>query len=360
MVAATRSSVPYCAVDAPVPASPTPAASAAHDGSENGHVGSPLPPNVRIVRTTDQTLLAVARRLVSQSQRDSEAAAQRLVSNAADHGIDLRLSWFTAGEDNLVRQACLTVPGAGRTAVIYVSEPPRSGDAGGHESGVRERAALVSAACSALASEHAGRVRIVQALPDPGERWATGAYARVPMRHVGNLAYMRRPPRPTDKSLTPKASHGAGIEIVPGRSVDDDAVVRAMDASYEATLDCPELCGLRGTSEILASHKSVGVMDRSLWWVVTERGEPKGCAIFAPCPAQRGFELVYVGLAPGLRGRGIGRSLLNLGIASCAAISPAWSMTCAVDERNAPAIRMYESLGFRSFAKRVAFVKPVP
>ena len=84
-----------------------------------------------------------------------------------------------------------------------------------------------------------------------------------------------------------------------------------------------------------------------------------GCALFAACPAQRNFELVYVGIAPKLRGQGLGRFLVEMGLHECAGIQPAWTVTCAVDTRNTPATALYAQLGFRAFNTRRAMVMPV-
>jgi ribosomal protein S18 acetylase RimI-like enzyme len=51
--------------------------------------------------------------------------------------------------------------------------------------------------------------------------------------------------------------------------------------------------------------------------------------------------------------------LLSHGIAESAARNSVWSMSCAVDERNEPALRLYEAMQFRAFARRRALVRPL-
>ena len=41
--------------------------------------------------------------------------------------------------------------------------------------------------------------------------------------------------------------------------------------------------------------------------VLRDQGAPAGCMLLNRCPEQRVVELVYIGLAPGLRGRGLSR-----------------------------------------------------
>ena len=130
----------------------------------------------------------------------------------------------------------------------------------------------------------------------------------------------------------------------------------ALEASYVDSLDCPELYGVRDTADVLDSHLATGQWNPSLWWLVERAQSALGVALFNPLGDGVGCELVYVGLGPELRGLGLGRTLLWKGIAACAARGMR-EMTCAVDRRNAPAMRLYESLGFREFARREAFVR---
>jgi ribosomal protein S18 acetylase RimI-like enzyme len=333
-----------------------------------------LPPHVRVVRGSAGLALAIARRLVSQANPDIDEAARRLIASAPAHNIDLANTFATVDDDGpgasvRVRQTCLSVFGAGRTAMMFVSEPLRTGDLGGSDLAFAERVHVVRACCEMLTREHADKVVLAQALPDPDERYATRVFDAAGFRSVGTLKYMRRLPKPHDKKLLlaadlsqcdkfPQGVHVQSLSQV-AADVRDEHCLRAMDASYEATMDCPELCGLRSTRDILASHKSTGQHDPNLWWIIYYNHQPMGCAFFSPCPEQRTCELVYLGLGTPLRGKGLARQLLGHGIAECARLNSAWSMSCAVDERNEPALKLYESLQFRAFARRRALVRPL-
>jgi ribosomal protein S18 acetylase RimI-like enzyme len=78
--------------------------------------------------------------------------------------------------------------------------------------------------------------------------------------------------------------------------------------------------------------------------------------LLSACPEQNLIELVYLGLAPPLRARGIGGSLLRMAFTEVSR-RPEKSMTCAVDLRNHPALRLYESAGFQQFSTRVPMVR---
>jgi ribosomal protein S18 acetylase RimI-like enzyme len=345
---------------------------------------------------------AAACRIVSQASGDVDAAARRLLASAPQHGIDFGLAFATleppapghpgvvegdpdnnvlpdakpdARSDtrprktakptspNRVRQACLPVLGPGRTAMVFVSEPV----IGVPEDPVvsrRERAACINAALQSLATTQPDRVKIAQALPEVDEPWFEAALDEAGFVPVGTLSYLRQepaalmrgkktppPPLPADVSIRWLS------QVSPGES--DAQLLAALDASYEDTLDCPELCGLRETRDILASHKSTGKFDPSLWLMVYLRERALGCVLLSRCVEQRTIELVYLGLGKGLRGMGLGRSLLTFAIATARQQTPSWSISCAVDERNVPAIRLYTSMGFVAFARRLARVKPI-
>lgn len=116
---------------------------------------------------------------------------------------------------------------------------------------------------------------------------------------------------------------------------------------------------MRTTEDILTSHKATGDFDPSLWWVMMLKGEPHGCLLLTRCPEQRTLELVYLGLSPPVRGKGLSRLALSMGISVARPSCPGWNVACAVDQRNVPALKVYSGLGFRSFSERVALVRVI-
>jgi len=287
-----------------------------------------------------------------------------MINAAAMHGIDLSLMWGTVdrapdGRATRVREVCLAVPGSGKTAVLLLGEPtgikPSPGD--GHP----ERVACIRAACEHLK----GRVlSLAQTLPEPKQTWAIQAFGDAGFTRVGDLAYMKRGVQalsagagggwPTDISVR-NVRGGPGQ----GPSAEDHALlIEALDRSYEDTLDCPELCGLRQTSDVLESHRATGEWNAGLWWLVLMDGRPHGCMMFNRVPDQGSVELVYLGISREIRGRGLGARLLEVGLEG-AIRTDASQITCAVDLRNGPALRLYARFGFSEFGRRVAMVRPL-
>ena len=342
------------------------------------HAGEPISPtSVPASQTLAAVLVprelwaAAGSRLVGQSLPDIEVAGQRLVDAAADVGLDFNLCWGVIDADPRavprVRQACLGVLSEGRTGMMFLSEPPRHGDPGGAAAGLAERAACIDAACAGLRERYPGRVQIAQALPEPSDLWALSAFKRAGFTHVTTLHSLKRPATVRmDASLralmvlAPAQVWPPGVRVtrLDNAGVDADArLLKALEATYEQTQDCPELCGMRTTADVLASHKAAGSFDPSLWWILELDGVPEGCCLMSASPAQRALELVYLGLSPRVRGLGLGKRLLALGIAHATALHRAWPVHCAVDQRNEAARKLYERFGFEDVGKREALVR---
>jgi mycothiol synthase len=225
-----------------------------------------------------------------------------------------------------------------------------------------ERVACLEAACRFLRQEHIPPARLAQALLEPAERWGIDAFESAGFLHVGELAYMRRPlpgepiPAQARAPIWPEGISVRNVGDLDEPDSDRPLLLVAMDRSYVRTLDCPELCGLRDTADVLESHRATGDWDPHLWWLVFLRGEPHGCLLLNRCPEQRSVELVYLGLSPELRGKGLGAKLLALGLAHLDGES-ATHVACAVDVRNAPALALYTRLGFTSFTSRIGYVR---
>lgn len=325
-----------------------------------------------MVKVTADLQLAAACRVVSQTNPDIEHAARRLVTASGKHGIDLTLTWVTLEPGSVrplrrkVRQACLAVLGAGRTAMMFLSEPPPEGDPGGAEQALAERAACIDAACIHLASQRPQTVRIAQALPEPEHAWSERAFVLAGFRSVGRLTYLRRSPGAIPEAVSlPGLAEGVRIETFDEARdrVGPDRVnalfCAALDASYVDTLDCPELCGLRATSDVLESHRATGQFDPKLWWVMSIGDTAAGCLLLNPCAESKTIELVYVGLGKMARGRGLGHVLLTHGLHVAMHARPGYEVACAVDDRNVPARKLYDRMGFRETAHRGAFVRPL-
>ncbi len=129
-----------------------------------------------------------------------------------------------------------------------------------------------------------------------------------------------------------------------------------IDRTYQDTLDCAALDGVRSTDDVLIGYRHTGVF-RPEWWIIAHyRGHDVGCVLLAEHPEYAQCELMYLGVIPEMRGRGWGRQLTQYAqwLASGAALQ---RMVLAVDEANWPAQKLYERMGFETWDRRIVYVR---
>ncbi len=338
-------------------------------GAVGGGGGDPLP--FRVVQATgDIARIAMARLLSGDGEGGpgADRATGRSVWEAADEagvieglarGQASRL-WVAVLEDGSVGEVAQVVPSSGRTAGIYLAPASARGARGAAREGTRrQRVAVINAACEALSRGEYGETVLAQGLLEPSEVEAADAYLQAGFYRLAELAYLRREvsrfaryDRPDWESAGVRVTRMSEMPWDTGQTM----LALAMDASYEGTLDCPALCGMRTVDDVLDSHKSVGAFDPSLWWLVIENGRPCGCMLLSRFPAHDTVELVYLGVGAALRGRGIGAGLLGLALAELQALGEK-SLACAVDMNNAPALSLYKRAKFKEFARRTALIR---
>lgn len=294
--------------------------------------------------------------------------AARLYDRAHEHGIDLDLLWGVVDRKDpkrpFVRQVCMVVPGAGSTGMCFLSAPARDPRLGESAAQVLEIGAALDEALEQLPVYAGERVTIAQCLLETDLTWAHKVCTSAQMIGVGTLDYMRMPWSRIGSLSESGTGWPEGVCVkklseIPERDR-DTTLIKALDGSYEDTLDCPELCGLRSVEQILESHRATGVFDPSSWWVVFKDNQPSGCCLLTHCPASDAVELVYIGLSKRVRGLGLGKRVLAHALRTMRQTVSVRELTCAVDRRNKPAQSMYSALGMRVFDARVGFVAPVP
>lgn len=131
---------------------------------------------------------------------------------------------------------------------------------------------------------------------------------------------------------------------------DREVLERLIERTYEGTLDCPELNGVRSPLEVTEGYLEGRPWGEHQWHFVLVDGQTAGCVLLTP-RGSASIELVYLGLVPEVRAQGLGRPLIEQ-VLRLAAGTGATEITVAVDVRNTPARRIYEAAGFREFDQR--------
>lgn len=134
------------------------------------------------------------------------------------------------------------------------------------------------------------------------------------------------------------------------------AFVNVLEATYRGTLDCPEFNGVRDGRQSLKNHEAAGVFSPDMWRLYRRDEVDVGVLLLVERPDQHAWEVLYLGVVESARRCGIGRAML-LDAIDAARDADAERLLIVADARNRPAVTLYESLGFRAIATRVAFVR---
>ncbi len=193
--------------------------------------------------------------------------------------------------------------------------------------------------------------RLGQCLLHPDEAFLAAPLLRNGFDHVTALWYLRHDRAPA----VPHLGARPRLTFEPYDRADCGLFHATLLRTYEGTLDCPEVVGLRTLDEVLTGHQAQGRFDPALWWLGLDEGRPVGVLLTADLPDLPGWEVAYVGVVPEARRRGFGRGLMGKVLREArAAAVPALMLT--VDARNAPAWELYRSLGFEPFDRREVFL----
>jgi mycothiol synthase len=159
-------------------------------------------------------------------------------------------------------------------------------------------------------------------------------------------AALAAPPAPTEQ-----------VEFEPWTLERAADFARVLQASYEATRDCPQLNGVRDAGEVLAGYRQASGDGPPPWWFVRVAGQDVGCLLMADFPSHEQMELAYI--VRGARGHGLGRTIVReaLRIARNAGRE---RVVLAVDADNAPALAVYRGWGFMACDRRQVYLRIAP
>jgi ribosomal protein S18 acetylase RimI-like enzyme len=276
------------------------------------------------------------------------ALVEQFLSYSRDH--DLPLSeLYAAYRGQAPVAAALVLPNAGRSGMVFAS-PVHTAD----------QAALAGRVVDEAARQQpAERMAMLQALLEPEQPLTRQALEAGGFHKLATLQYMGRR---ADLPPTPLSLGDQALTAVSWSEANRPIFASAIEASYQATADCPGLVGLRRIEDIIAGHMAAGRFDPDLWLAVHNQGEPVAVMLMNELAQQPGHELVYLGVAAPYRGRGLARSLLAYGLGRAsdqAAGTDNPRLHLAVDEDNAAARQLYADFGFRATARKLAMIRPL-
>ena len=300
---------------------------------------------MNIVEPDSQARLQEALRLLVTTPESSPAQVDQqieaLFRYARTYGLSLRHCLIARDREQDIG-ACLCIDSPGRTATVFL--PVVLGEA-------EFEAVAVELLEETVRQAAARGVQILQGMLEPAVRNVAPLFERTGFRRLAQLQYL-------EHDLTAPAPAGVArhVEWVTYRKETHGDFADTVKRTYEASLDCPALNGVRDIEDILAGHRAAGKYDPHLWQLARVGGESAGVLLMSEIPERWACEIVYMGLAPRWRGQGYGQVLLRraLEIARDRAVV---SLAVCVDAQNAPAAELYTRFGFREVARRDAWLR---
>jgi len=294
------------------------------------------------VATPDKHHTAVSLLFVDSTDELRQSSTRELLE-AAENGVIPLTGLLLAEKDGEPVGAALYVEQQDQTAMVW---PPAALSRAAHDAVVN---ALLEDICCRI--DRAG-IWLAQSLIEVDRERAGRALLGAGFVHLTDLHYLQRP------LDDPLPSHqGERLETITF-SPDSNAEYfeRVLQATYVDTLDCPEMNGLRTAAQSLAGHRLSGEFDPNLWKIYQSGGRDVGILLLSNHPEYKGWEVAYMGLVSGARGRGMGKQMMLDGLAE-AEKSGRDSVFLAVDARNHYARKLYNELGFLEIGERSAYVR---
>ena len=273
---------------------------------------------------------------VSAARRRREAEA--FADFAERQGLDLTRQWLVF-RGGTACSACMLMVSAGRCGTIMLSA----------ELTDQDRLGLLEGLRLAVDEARVQRLRLVQGLIEPGaaECELLGAAG---FTLLGRLQYLER-----QVSGPLRSPPETGLSWASYNDQTHDEFAEVIAATYEETLDCPALTGVRDMDDVIAAHKASGLFEPNGWLLLRRDGQGVGVLLLNKVVYRSALEIVYMGVLPSVRGSGLSRVLVARALSESRQRNVC-SVLLAVDENNWPARNVYESFGFAATTVREAWV----
>jgi ribosomal protein S18 acetylase RimI-like enzyme len=283
--------------------------------------------------------LLVATPETTPSQIDQQIEA--LFRYSKEYGLSLERC-LVAQEGDRDLTACLCIDSPGRTATVFL---PAVVDA------PEVRSVAVELLRETVRRSEARGVQILQGMLQPSGVDEASIFEQAGFCRLTQLLYLEH-----DLSVPAPVRAPREVEWVSYSPETHAEFAETVKDTYEKSLDCAALNGVRDIEDILKGHRAAGKFDADLWQLARVGGEAIGVLLMTQVPERWSAEIVYMGLRPQARGQGYGHVLLRraLEIARDEAVV---SLAVCVDVQNAPAADLYTRFGFREVSRRDAWLR---
>ena len=252
-----------------------------------------------------------------------------------------RAALWKARRDNRVAATLLVELAAGRVAHLQSPEI-----AVGEDEGLRGK--LLKAASHDLA---AAGVRVVQSLQTVDHGAEVAALIEAGFRHTNDLLYLI-----SLHGQFPTEAVADSLEFVAYSEAQHPRLAEIVLRTYAESLDCPDVGNVRPIDEVLAGYRATGIFDPARWLIVRDGDRDVGCLLLARHQGESQMELIYLGIVPEARGRGLGIQLVQMA-QRLAGEDGCQRVVTAVDAANQPAIAAYAAAGFVAWDRRSVYLR---
>jgi ribosomal protein S18 acetylase RimI-like enzyme len=159
--------------------------------------------------------------------------------------------------------------------------------------------------------------------------------------------------RLSGEHATPPSS---SLEFAPYDPAHSVRLKRLLERASEDSLDCPGVRGARHIDDVFEGHLRREGLLPTHWRIVRHQGRDVGCLLVSSHQNRQECEVVYLGLAPEVRGNGWGQDTIRHA-QHLASSNGASTLALGCDMNNAPALRTYLRAGFREVERWSIFAK---
>jgi ribosomal protein S18 acetylase RimI-like enzyme len=290
-----------------------------------------------------EELATVVRLIVtSPNGQFEEAHAREFLRLADSHRGDAGGAWI-AYQGAVPLGGALAVASPGKTMLVFT---PSYLPTATHK---RLTVGAIEGLCEGAI---AAGIHLAQSLIDPDDKSLQALFEQCGFSPLAELHYLQS----SGSKRAKEATLPPGLRWVTYSEERHELFAQAIVATYQNSLDCPGLNGLRDVRDVIEGHRATGEFDPSLWFVLLNGETPLGVLLLSRVQRGEMMELVYLGLTPTARGQGLGDLLMRQALSMTVAHRQA-RMSLAVDAANVPALRLYWRHGLQVIGRKRAMLR---
>jgi len=202
------------------------------------------------------------------------------------------------------------------------------------------------------------QVALAQLLVHPDAPCDIDLLESAQLHHLATLAYLV-----VERSHLPSSgatmNADSPLEFEPRAEESPERLGPLLERTYQGSLDCPTLDGVRDYPDVLEGYAAQGQADSRCWFFVRYQAQDVGALLLAEYPDASTWELIYMGILPSVRGQGFGWQIVQHALWQ-ASQRGAERVVLAVDEANHPALAMYRRAGFVPWDRRKVYARLKP